>query len=196
MTKGIQIGLLAVIAALLGFVAYNQFSGDEEGTTRAIADVNSNTTAQSNAGEFDNEIVPIKEYDKNKAPHSENQKQQKEAAQSSSENLPKTSMAFDDYEWDFGVMDEGDKKEHIFKFTNTGSNPLILETCKGSCGCTVPTCPKEPIPPGGVGEIKVAFNSKGKKNSQTKTVSITANTEPLQTKLTIKAQVTPTPTEE
>ena len=116
----------------------------------------------------------------------------KEKAQpTSSELLDKTSITFDAMEHDFGVIDEGDKVEHIFNFTNTGSEPLILEKCKGSCGCTVPECPKEPILPGDTGEIKDVFNSKGKKNKQTKKVTITANTEPIQTILTIKAQETP-----
>lgn len=113
--------------------------------------------------------------------------------ESPSAQLPKTAMSFDNLEHDFGVIDEGDKVEHIFKFTNTGEEALVLEKCKGSCGCTVPECPKEPIAPGATGEIKVVFNSKGKKNKQTKKVTITANTEPLQTVLTIKAQVTPEP---
>ena len=91
-------------------------------------------------------------------------------------------------------LDEGDAVTHIFSFTNTGSEPLILDKCKGSCGCTVPQCPKEPIPPGASGEIEVKFNSKGKKNNQTKTVTINANTDPGQTILKIKAFVNPAET--
>ena len=104
---------------------------------------------------------------------------------------PTTSMVFDSYEHDFGTMDEGDAVTHVFKFTNTGSEPLLLDKCKGSCGCTVPQCPKEPIAPGAAGEIEVKFNSKGKKNNQTKTVTINANTDPGQTILKIKAFVNP-----
>ena len=107
---------------------------------------------------------------------------------------PTTSMVFDSYEHDFGTMDEGDAVTHVFSFTNTGSEPLILDKCKGSCGCTVPQCPKEPIPPGASGEIEVKFNSKGKKNAQTKTVTINANTDPGQTILKIKAFVNPAET--
>lgn len=107
---------------------------------------------------------------------------------------PTTSMVFDTYEHDFGTMDEGDAVTHVFKFTNTGSEPLILDKCKGSCGCTVPQCPKEPIAPGASGEIEVKFNSKGKKNAQTKTVTINANTDPGQTILKIKAFVNPAET--
>ena len=120
-------------------------------------------------------------------------KQQKD---SQSSNLPATTVSFTELEWDYGVIDEGDSPEHTFWFTNTGTNPLVLESCKGSCGCTVPTCPKEPIPPGGSGEILVKFNSKNKKNKQTKKVTVTANTDPIQTILTIKANVTPAPEED
>ena len=116
-----------------------------------------------------------------------------EAAEAPVEAGPSTSMTFAENAWDFGTIDEGDAVTHIFTFTNTGDNPLIIDRCKGSCGCTVPQCPKEPIAPGEVGEIEVKFNSKGKKNKQTKTVTINANTVPEQTRITISANVTPAP---
>ena len=104
-------------------------------------------------------------------------------------------MVFETTEWDFGDIDQGDVVEFAFKFTNSGSNPLIISSAKGSCGCTVPQCPKEPIAPGATGTIEVKFNSKGKKNAQTKRVTVTGNTDPAQTILTIRAQVTPAPVE-
>ncbi len=116
-----------------------------------------------------------------------------DAAEAPVEAGPSTSISFAENAWDFGTIDEGDAVTHIFKFTNTGDNPLIIDRCKGSCGCTVPQCPKEPIAPGEVGEIEVKFNSKGKKNKQTKTVTINANTVPEQTRITISANVTPAP---
>ena len=79
---------------------------------------------------------------------------------------PLTGISFNEYEHDFGVMDEGDVVTYYFEFTNTGAEPLILDKCKGSCGCTVPQCPKNPIAPGESGSIEVKFNSKGKKNKQ------------------------------
>ena len=108
---------------------------------------------------------------------------------------PLTGISFDSYEHDFGVIDEGDVVLHTFTFTNTVAEPLILDNCKGSCGCTVPQCPKEPIAPGATGTIEVKFNSKGKKNAQTKKVTVSGNTDPAQTILTIRAQVTPAPVE-
>lgn len=108
-------------------------------------------------------------------------------------SAPTTTMTFREYEHDFGTMNEGDVVTHVFEFTNTGDQPLLLSNCKGSCGCTVPQCPKEPIAPGASGTIEVKFNSKGKKNAQTKRVTIDANTNPAQTILTISANVTPNP---
>jgi len=104
---------------------------------------------------------------------------------------PTTTMEFAEYDHDFGTLEEGDVVTHVFTFTNAGDEPLLLGNCKGSCGCTVPQCPKEPIAPGETGEIEVKFNSKGKKNNQTKRVTIDANTDPAQTILTIRAFVNP-----
>lgn len=104
---------------------------------------------------------------------------------------PLPAFEFKEEEHDFGTINEGDVVEHTFTFTNTGDAPLIIQDAKGSCGCTVPTWSKEPIPVGGTGEIVAKFDSKGKPNVQNKTVTITANTWPKQTRLRIKAQVTP-----
>ena len=102
---------------------------------------------------------------------------------------PTTTMTFSEYEYDFGTLVQGESATHIFEFTNSGDEPLIIDNCKGSCGCTVPKCPKEPIQPGEKGQIEVKFNSKSKKNQQSKRVTINANTDPAQTFLTIKAFV-------
>ena len=91
-------------------------------------------------------------------------------------NLPKTTVQFEEMSFDFGTMAQGDVVHHTFAFTNTGSNPLIISDARGSCGCTIPTYPHEPIAPGATGKIEVQFNSAGKKDMQDKTVTITANT--------------------
>ncbi|MCB0632767.1 MAG: DUF1573 domain-containing protein [Lewinella sp.] len=106
---------------------------------------------------------------------------------------PTTTMAFEELTFDFGTVAEGEKVSHTYKFTNTGNEPLVLSDAKGSCGCTVPKWPKDPIAPGATGKILVEFNSKGKKNKQNKKVTITANTEPAQSFLYIKGDVTPEP---
>ena len=62
----------------------------------------------------------------------------------------------------------------MFTFTNTGKSPLIVEKVKGSCGCTVPTKPEEPIMPGETGEIKVKYDT-NRVGGFSKTVTITSN---------------------
>lgn len=104
---------------------------------------------------------------------------------------PLPVFEFEKTDHDFGTINEGDVVEHTFEFTNNGEAPLIIQDAKGSCGCTVPTWSKEPIPVGGKGIITAKFNSKGKPNIQNKTVTVTANTWPKQTRLRIKAMVTP-----
>ena len=69
-----------------------------------------------------------------------------------------TTMKFDELSYDWGSINENDKMTHIFKFKNTGVNDLIISDARGSCGCTVPEWPKEPIKAGKGGEIKVVFD--------------------------------------
>lgn len=102
---------------------------------------------------------------------------------------PTTTLSFTENEYDFGKIKEGDIVEHTFTFTNSGENDLIITNAKGSCGCTVPYYPTEPIAPGETGEIKVSFNSKGKSGVQRKTVTITANTDPAQTVLNLSSDI-------
>ena len=94
---------------------------------------------------------------------------------------------------DYGTIDQGANGECVFVVTNTGTAPLIISNCKGSCGCTVPTWPREPIAPGADGVVKVQFDSKNKGKVggglQSKRVTITANTDPVNTYLTIKGKV-------
>ena len=79
---------------------------------------------------------------------------------------PTTSMVFDTYEHDFGTLDEGDAVTHVFSFTNTGSEPLLLEKCKGSCGCTVPQCPKTPIAPGARVRLKSSSTPRARRTTR------------------------------
>lgn len=102
-------------------------------------------------------------------------------------------MTFNKKEHDFGVINEGAKVETTFTFTNTGEADLIIANASGSCGCTVPEFPKEPIKPGKTGKMKVSFDSNGKPGMQQKSVNITANTASGKDVLTIKANVTPKP---
>ena len=113
------------------------------------------------------------------------------AVQAQNEVVSGPAIEVDKDVHDYGVVPKGGDTNCEFVVTNSGTEPLIISKCKGSCGCTVPTWPKEPIPVGGTGEITAQFNSKGKPNIQNKTVTITANTWPKQSTLRIKAMVTP-----
>lgn len=106
---------------------------------------------------------------------------------------PSTKIAFEETDFDFGTVKDGEKVTHVFKFTNSGENPLVISNAQGSCGCTVPEWPKDAIAPGKTGEIKVVFDSSGKGSPegspQAKRVTLTANTDPIETYLNIKGIV-------
>lgn len=85
-------------------------------------------------------------------------------------------VSFDKTEYNFGTVNEGDIVETTFVVTNAGKNDLVISNAVGSCGCTVPTWPKEAIKPGESADVFVKFNTSGKPNRQTKTVTLTTNT--------------------
>ncbi|CAN5141465.1 DUF1573 domain-containing protein [soil metagenome] len=110
----------------------------------------------------------------------------------SSEEIPSgpaPRFKFEEEEFDFGNIKEGEVVTHSFKFTNVGESPLIIQSASASCGCTVPEWTKTPIPVGESGEINVKFDSSNKPGVQNKTVTITANTVPEVNRLTIKSVV-------
>ena len=94
---------------------------------------------------------------------------------------------------DFGTIAQGDKPQTTFTFTNTGDAPLIISNAQGSCGCTVPDWPRNPIAPGEQGEIKVSFNSSGRQGKNDKQVTLNANTIPNTRVLKITSSVLPNP---
>ena len=98
-------------------------------------------------------------------------------------------MTFKTKEHDFGNIVQGEKVETIFNFKNTGESNLVISKAVGSCGCTVPEYPKEPIAPGKSAKIVVSFNSAGKNGKQMKTVSLTTNTLEGNEILTIKSLI-------
>ena len=83
-------------------------------------------------------------------------------------------MDFESMNVDYGVIKQHGEPLRVLSFTNTGDEPLVIKNCKGSCGCTVPTWPKEPIMPGETNtiEVRYATNRLGKIN---KTIRITTN---------------------
>lgn len=110
-----------------------------------------------------------------------------EIAHAQSGNLPVAK--FESMEYDFGKIKQGDKVEHIFKVTNSGTADLVISDAKPSCGCTVPEFTKTPIKPGADGQIKVIFDSTGKSGAQEKSVTVSLNTEKATEVLKFKADI-------
>lgn len=174
--KKIQIGLLAVAAALLVATLFGgglqNFFGKTEG----------NKIREAAAAEAVNGTQPNPYATPTNIPGTN-------VNETPTPTGPTTTIKYEEETYDFGTCNEGDRVAHAFKFKNTGSEPLLITNAKGSCGCTVPTWPKEPIPPGGTGELKVEFNSAGKPGNQSKRVTVTANTVPTETFVEIKGVV-------
>ena len=106
------------------------------------------------------------------------------------EVLPTTTMKFDRMKHDYGTIKADTDNKTFFTVTNTGKNPLIIETVKASCGCTTPKKPEKPIMPGESDKIEVVFHPKETQlKQQDKTVRVIANTDPSETVLNISAFV-------
>ena len=102
-------------------------------------------------------------------------------------------MAFENETIDYGTIAHNADGKREFVFVNNGTKPLIITNTQGSCGCTVPTSPKEPIAPGAKGIIGVKYAT-DRVGAFTKTVTVTSNAEGQPTKtLTIKGTVLPAP---
>ena len=98
-------------------------------------------------------------------------------------------MEFESTTVDYGVIEQDSDPYRYFKFTNTGDAPLVITNAKGSCGCTVPDWPRQPIAPGQKGQIKVSFNSTGRAGRQDKRVTLTTNAVPQTKVLNITSNV-------
>jgi hypothetical protein len=96
-------------------------------------------------------------------------------AQEAAKSAKGPVITFEKKTHDFGDIYQGDKVQETYKFTNTGNEPLIITNVQVTCGCTAPKWPRDPIMPGGKGEITIAFNSAGKSGKQSKTVTIVSN---------------------
>jgi hypothetical protein len=98
-------------------------------------------------------------------------------------------ITFETETHDYGTIDYAADGTYSFKFTNTGKDPLVITDCKGSCGCTVPKWPREPIMKGQSNYINVSYDTK-RPGPFTKTVTVSSNAGKNPTKvITIKGVV-------
>lgn len=118
-----------------------------------------------------------------------------EPTETKAPNPNAADFKFEEETHDYGTISHGADGTYFFKFKNVGKEPLIISNARGSCGCTVPEWPKEPIKPGGEGKIKVTYDTKRAGNFQ-KTVTITSNAKDASKVLTIKGNVMPAVVEE
>jgi len=100
-------------------------------------------------------------------------------------------IQFDRTEFQFGTVNEGDVVEAKFVVINSGKTDLIITKVQPSCGCTVPEWPRTAIKPGESGEILAKFNTAGKPNRQSKTLTLYTNTAKGREILKLTGSVTP-----
>ncbi|WP_370897637.1 DUF1573 domain-containing protein [Chryseobacterium gossypii] len=104
---------------------------------------------------------------------------------------PLTTIALSESNFDFGKIKKGDKVEHVYEITNTGTNPLVISEVRPGCGCTVPDFTKEPILPGKKGKITLHFDSSNFEQNVQKYADVFANVEKSPIKLTFTANIQP-----
>ncbi|MAX81037.1 MAG: hypothetical protein CL843_12800 [Crocinitomicaceae bacterium] len=178
MKENIQTALLAVLTLTM---VYGVFIKEDSPAPTMVNNQRNTAAPSSNAFAANNKTM------QNNTPLQ--MQQQNESQQPATPPKPATTVDFTEMDHDFGNINQDTENKHVFSFTNTGSNPLIIESATGSCGCTVPEYPKEPIMPGEKGEIKVVYKPGKQQGNQHKTVKVVANTTPKETVLNITAQV-------
>ena len=112
------------------------------------------------------------------------------AQEKKSDKSNASQLTFEKTTHDFGSISNGANGTYEFVFTNTGKEPLIITNAKGSCGCTVPEWPKQPIPPSASDVIKVKYDTKRTGKFQ-KSITISSNAETSTTVIFIKGEVLP-----
>ena len=103
-------------------------------------------------------------------------------------------MSFEAMEVDYGTIEQDSEPFRVFKFTNTGTEPVMIMNARGSCGCTVPSYSKAPVAPGESSEIKVRYDTH-RIGQFRKRVTLTTNVPGDPIVLTIKGKVEPKPAE-
>jgi hypothetical protein len=104
------------------------------------------------------------------------------------------SIEFKDLVHNYGTITQGDNGTCEFSFKNTGTEPLILQNVRSSCGCTIPSWPKEAIAPGKSNSIVVKYDTR-RIGPISKTITVTSNGSEQPIILRIKGKIEPKPAE-
>jgi hypothetical protein len=110
------------------------------------------------------------------------------AAQAQEATADGAKITFDNKVINYGKVEKGANGNRVFKFKNEGTEPLVLNSVRASCGCTTPKWTREPIAPGKEGEIQVKYDTNRMGNFH-KTVTVQSNATNQTVVLTIKGQV-------
>lgn len=105
------------------------------------------------------------------------------------ESFAQAKIEFQNTEHDFGKVSEGTLASYDFTFINVGTEPLLINNVKASCGCTTPYWTKEPVMPGKQGKITAAYDSKNRPGAFNKSISVTSNAQNPNVSLYIKGVV-------
>lgn len=181
----IKIGLLAIIAVTLSINTY--ILADRAGENNAPLNPTGNLSNISDAPVGENN-PSVNSGPQAKALEGVNQDLLNSPAKTEP-NHPPTAVTFEKEVHDFGTIKQNSENTFVYRFKNTGTNPLIIESATGSCGCTVPNYPKDPILPGKTGDIEVVYRPGTQEGVQEKTVTVVANTNPKSSVLKLKAVV-------
>ncbi len=63
---------------------------------------------------------------------------------------------------DFQEIPFGKSIKYEFSFKNIGTEPLVIDNVRASCGCTATSWAQDPIPPDSTSVIKVDYDAKDK----------------------------------
>ena len=106
------------------------------------------------------------------------------------EKVDGPGIKFEQTGHDYGTIEQGANGNCEFEFVNNGTEPLILSDVRSSCGCTVPSWPREPIMPGKKSAIKVHYDT-NRVGGISKSITVSTNGNPDRVVLSIRGTVNP-----
>ena len=170
-----------ISSVVVGLIVYFVTASDSVPEAKPLSTQNAATVASNTTSDI---VTPQVDNDRFEQPNTT-------APNIEEPTGPMAAIKFEQDMYDYGTIKQQSNNTHHFKFSNTGDVPLVISNAQGSCGCTVPSWPKEPILPGATGEIEVVFTpKKGQVGKDEKTVTITANIPTKTYTLKIRANVT------